>query len=72
MQSLLTIPLDDELDTQLEKACSRSGRTPVDFVRDALRRQLAIETFDQLRQQALPYAQKRGVLTDEDIFNSVS
>jgi predicted transcriptional regulator len=72
MPSILTIRLDDELNTRLEKVCMRSGRNRSEVVRDALRRQLAVTAFDQLRSLAKPYAEAQGFLTDEDVFNTVS
>ncbi len=42
------------------------------FVRDALRRQLALERLDALRQRIMPFAESRGYLTDEDVFRDVS
>lgn len=72
MQSILTIRLDDDLDSLLEKVCTRSGRNRSEVVRDALRRQLAVTAFDQLRSLAKPYAEAQGFLTDEDVFNTVS
>ncbi len=41
-------------------------------MRDALRRQLSLLTFEKLRKQALPFAEARGYLTDEDLFKEVS
>ena len=41
-------------------------------MREALRRQLAVATFNQLRGRAMPHAAKRGFLTDEDVFKLVS
>ncbi len=41
-------------------------------MRDALRRQLAIRRFEQLREQMIPVAEARGYLTDEDVFRDVS
>ncbi len=68
----LTIRLDSDLGDLLDLVCSSTGRTRSDVVRDALRRQLAIATFDQLRARAMPSAEARGVLTDEDVFAVVS
>ena len=72
MQSVLTIRLDDELDNLLEKVCTRSGRNRSDVVRDALRRQLAVTAFDQLRSLTMPFAEAKGFLTDEDVFGAIS
>ena len=72
MQSVLTIRLDDDLDNLLEKVCTRSGRNRSDVVRDALRRQLAVTAFDQLRSLTMPFAEAKGFLTDEDVFGAIS
>lgn len=72
MQSVLTIRLDDDLDNLLEKVCARSGRNRSDVVRDALRRQLAVTAFDQIRSLTMPFAEAKGFLTDEDVFGAIS
>lgn len=72
MQSVLTIRLDDDLDNLLEKVCARSGRNRSDVVRDALRRQLAVTAFNQLRSLTMPFAEAKGFLTDEDVFGAIS
>jgi predicted transcriptional regulator len=72
VQSVLTIRLDDDLDNLLEKVCARSGRNRSDVVRDALRRQLAVTAFDQLRSLTMPFAEAKGFLTDEDVFGAIS
>ena len=70
--STVTIRLDPELEEELEQAAQRSGRSRSDVVRDALRRQLALDRFDELRRTVMPLAEARGYLTDEDIFADVS
>ena len=42
------------------------------MIRDALRRQLALLQFEQLRRDILPFAEARGYLTDEDVFRDLS
>ncbi len=68
----LTIRLDPDLERELTRAARRSGRSRSEFVRDALRRQLAIAQFSDLRRRIMPLAEARGYLTDEDIFRDVS
>ncbi len=70
--SALTIRLDPELEERLERAARRAGRSRSDFVREAIRRQLAIAQFEDLRRRIMPFAEARGYLTDEDIFRDVS
>ncbi len=68
----LTIRLDPDLERQLDRLCTATGRTRSDVVRDALRRQLALLQFERLRRRLVPFAEARGYLTDEDVFRDVS
>ncbi|MCE5249169.1 ribbon-helix-helix domain-containing protein [bacterium] len=72
MKTSITIRLDEDLDRILSLVSRRDGRTRSDVVRDALRRQLSILMFDQLRKETMPFAEARGYLTDEDVFRDVS
>ncbi len=68
----ITVRLDDDLAALLEQACRSSGRTRSEVMREALRRHLAQLRFEQLRRRVMPFAEARGYLTDEDVFNQVS
>ncbi|MGA7304566.1 MAG: ribbon-helix-helix protein, CopG family, partial [Rhodothermales bacterium] len=70
--SALTIRLDPELEKQLDRAAKRSGRTRSDIAREALRRQLALTQFEELRKRMMPFAEAAGYLTDEDVFRDIS
>jgi predicted transcriptional regulator len=70
--STLTIGLDDKLDRELARLAKQTGRTKSEVAREALRRQLAIQTFRAIRRDAMPYAAAAGYLIDEDVFRSVS
>ena len=72
MKSVITIRLDKGLERTLSEVCRRSGRTRSEVVREALKRQLTLARFEQLRKKVLPFAEARGLLTDEDVFKSVS
>ena len=72
MRNAVTIRLDQDLERMLNKFCRRSKRKRSEVVRDALRRQLSLMTFEQLRHKAMPFAEARGFLTDEDVFKAVS
>jgi metal-responsive CopG/Arc/MetJ family transcriptional regulator len=69
---IITVRLGDDLMTILDEVCRRSGQTRSEVMRDALRRHLAVRRFEQLRRRAMPFAQARGYLTDEDVFEAVS
>ena len=72
MDSTLTIRIDKELEQLLDDFSKQSGRSKSDLVRVALKRQLSIESFQQLRKKLLPYGEAQGWLTDEDVFREVS
>jgi predicted transcriptional regulator len=68
----VTFRLDDDLEPILDEMCRRSGRTRSDVMREALRRHLAQLRFEHLRHRVMPFAEARGYLTDEDVFDAVS
>ena len=70
--SSLTIRLDKDLDALLTKASQRSGKNRSVIAREALRRQLRLEQFEEIRKRIMPFAEARGYLTDEDFFSQVS
>jgi len=70
--SAVTIRLEPELQELLDKVCKQWGRTRSDILREALKRQLSIIRFEQLRRQVLPFAEARGYLADEDVSKAVS
>ena len=68
----LTIRLPDELKADLQQV-SRAENKPVsDVVRESVRRYVAVAKFRALRRRVLPFAEAQGLMTDEDIFESLS
>ncbi|MGH8676559.1 MAG: ribbon-helix-helix protein, CopG family [Burkholderiales bacterium] len=70
--STLTIRLDSKLEKALDRIARRTGRTKSEIARDAIRRQVAVARFRELRSKILPFAEAQGLLTDEDIFRVIS
>jgi predicted transcriptional regulator len=68
----LTIRLDKELSDLLTKVSRQSGQSRSAIAREALRRQLGLHQFEVLRRKMKPFAEARGYLTDEDVFDDVS
>ena len=71
MKSTVTVRLDDDLDRELSEVSDALGQSRSEIVRDALRRQLSVLRFEKLREQVMPFAEARGYLTDEDVFEDV-
>lgn len=72
MKSAITIRIEEELERRLDEVARRTGRSRSDLVREALRRQLAVLSFDEVRERIMPFAEASGFLTDEDVFREVS
>ena len=68
----ITLRLDKELDDMLAKVSKQSGKNKSEIAREALRRQLRLQQFEELRKRIMPFAEARGYLTDEDIFSDIS
>lgn len=68
----VVVALDDSLKKMLDEVCERSGRSENEVISDALKRQLSLARFEELRRATLPFAEARGYLTDEDVFRDVS
>ena len=72
METTLSVRIDKNLKDQLQRYSEKTGISSSIIVREALKKQLQIATFRELRNDLIPYAEREGLLTDDDIFNSVS
>ena len=71
MNRPITIRLPDDLRKTLYQI-SKKERLPVsDLVRESIRRYASVYRFRQLRKRVLPFAEAQGLLTDEDVFESL-
>ena len=68
----LSIRLDPETDDLLARVSEQEGLSKSEVAREALRRQLRLKQFQRLRERAMPFAESRGYLTDEDLFREIS
>ena len=72
MKGTLTIRIEKDLERVLDRLCKQTGQSRSEIVRNALRRELSLRRFEDLRRRVLPCAEARGYLTDEDIARTVS
>jgi predicted transcriptional regulator len=70
--STLTIRLDPKLEKALDRLARTTGKTKSEIARDALKREVAVTRFRELRRKTLPFAEAQGLVTDEDVFQAVS
>jgi predicted transcriptional regulator len=71
MSATITIRLPDDLRAELEMISKAEDKPLSDVVRESLRRYVALQRFRQLRKKTLPFAEAQGLLTDEDVFESL-
>lgn len=71
-REVVTVRLDENLKPMLDEVCRRSGRSRSEIVREALKRHLARLRVEQFRRRVMPFAEARGYLTDEDVFEEIS
>ena len=72
MRTTLTISLPKEISRQLALLVKRTGKSRSQVVQDALRRQIAVERFQNLREKLVPKGAKAGFVSDEDVFKAIS
>jgi len=66
-----TVRLPENLRKELEQV-SRDEKIPTgQLVRQSINRYLGVLKFRKLRKNALPFAEARGLITDEDIFKAL-
>ena len=71
MKRPMTIRLPEDLRKALDQI-SKQERLPVsDLIRESIRRYAAVYRFRQLRNRVLPFAEAQGLLTDDDVFESL-
>lgn len=69
MSNTITIRLSDELRSKLDSTSRKTNLTVGQLVREAVRRYLAVQRFRELRAGTIPYAERAGFFTDEDVLS---
>ena len=72
MRDTLTVSLPREMRREVARAAKRQKLTTSEYVRDAVRRKLWLDAFDETRRKLIPKARALGIYTDEDVFKIVS
>jgi predicted transcriptional regulator len=72
MKQPLSVRLPDDLRKDLQQISDAEAKPVSDLVRESIQRYVAIYNFRRLRNTILPFAEAQGILTDEDVFRSIS
>ncbi len=71
MAGTITVRLPDKLRRELDRVAKAERASKSEIMREAIARYLSVKRFRQLRRHVLPFAEAEGLLTDEDVFNSI-
>ncbi|MBI2438254.1 MAG: ribbon-helix-helix protein, CopG family [Lentisphaerae bacterium] len=72
MRSTITISLPDPIRKELDRMSRNEGVSRSDIVRESIRDLLFVRRFRSLRKTMVAKASRRGVSTDQDVFDKVS
>jgi predicted transcriptional regulator len=72
MREILTISVDKALKSKVERAAKRLKVSKSELVKKAIEKYIVKEEFQELRALLIPYAEKAGYFTDEDVFKDIS
>ena len=72
MKQTLTVRIPDDLRKELQEISNAEAKPVSDLVRESIQRYVAIYSFRKLRNTVLPFAEAQRILTDEDVFSTIS
>lgn len=70
MREILSVSIGTKLKKKLNTAAKKYKTTKSDIVVNAVEKYLASMDFQGVREKLMPYAKRKGILTDEDIYNA--
>lgn len=72
MRSTLTISIPQTVRAEIDRVSKAEGVSRSDIVRESIREYLFIRQFRRMRRRMEGEASRRGVHTDQDVFDRVS
>ena len=72
MREILSISLDKSLKNKIEKPATKLSVSKSELVKKAIEKYISHEELKEIRSILVPYGEKSGYYTDEDIFNEIS
>ncbi len=69
MREILSVSIGAKLKKKINTAAKKYKTTKSDIVINAVEKYLASVEFQGVREKLMPYARKKGYLTDDDIYN---
>jgi len=72
MREILSISLDSKLKDRIEQASKLYHLSKSEIVKKAVEKYLLNKELNELRDILIPYSEKAGYFSDEDVFKEIS
>jgi metal-responsive CopG/Arc/MetJ family transcriptional regulator len=72
MRSILSVSLPEKISSQLEKFAKSTGRSKSDIVKESIHLYLWEAQFRKMQKRLSAKAKKLGMISEEDVFKTVS
>jgi metal-responsive CopG/Arc/MetJ family transcriptional regulator len=72
MREILSISLDKNLKNKIEKTAAKLNVSKSELVKKAIEKYISHEELKDIRSKLVPFGEKAGYYTDEDIFKEIS
>ena len=72
MREILSVSIDKDLKKRINEASKLYAISKSEVVKRALNKYLLHRELEELRSLLIPYGEKSGFLTDDDIFKEIS
>jgi len=72
MRSVLSVSLPEKLASELDDYAKKTGRNKSDIVKESVSLYLWEARFRKIRKQLSVRAKKAGIVTEEDVYKTIS
>ena len=72
MRSVLSVSLPENISSELEALAKSTGRTKSDIVKESVSLYLWETQFRRAQKKLIGRAKKKGIVSEEDVFRTVS
>ncbi len=72
MREILSISIDKSLKDKVNNVAKHFHISKSELVKKAIEKYIAHQEFQEIREILIPYAEKAGYYTDEEIFEDIS
>jgi len=72
MRNILSISVNDDMKNKLDRIMVKENTSRSEIIKRALEQYFYTVEMVNLRNELRPYAEKQGIFSEEDVFNTIS